>query len=109
MIEKNVLANFLNGPISKNSIFFSKIFPEKVMVINFCFIVIYQLNISMTPTRLEKINFSSLCKIFKNAFFLNHRILMEDKIDSNLNHISYIRISKKNIEMFYFIKLKFEP
>ena len=33
---------------------------------------------------------------------------MEDKIDSNLNHISYIRISKKNIEMFYFIKLKFE-
>ena len=34
---------------------------------------------------------------------------MEDKIDSNLNHISYIRISKKNIEMFYFIKLKFEP
>ena len=65
LIEKNVLANFLNGPVSKNSIFFSKIFPEKVMVINYCFIVIYQLNINMRPTRHENINFLSSCKIFK--------------------------------------------
>ena len=50
--RKNVLAKFLNGPISKKSIFFSKILQEKVMVINFFSTVIYQLNINMTPTRL---------------------------------------------------------
>ena len=68
MIEKNVLANFLNGSISENSIFFSKIFPEKVMVINFCFIVIYQLNINMKPTSHENIYFSSLCKNINYLF-----------------------------------------
>ena len=30
------------------------------MVINFCFIVIYQLNIDMRPTSYENIDFSSL-------------------------------------------------
>ena len=79
LIEKNVLANFLNGPISKNSFLISKIFPEKAMVIHFCLIVIYQLNINMRPTRHENIYFSSLCKKFKNPFFLIFRILMIDK------------------------------
>ena len=73
MIEKNVLADFLNGGISKNSIFFSKIFPEKVMVINFCFIVIYQLNINMRPTIHENIHFSSLCTKLKYLFFKNFK------------------------------------
>ena len=78
-IEKNVLAIFLNGPISKKY-FFSKIFQEKVMVIIFCFIVIYQLNINMRPTRHKNIDFFSLCKKMKNPFFSIFRILVEDKI-----------------------------
>ena len=36
--RKNVLANFLNGPISKNSFLISKIFYNKVMVIIFILI-----------------------------------------------------------------------
>ena len=79
MLEKNVLAIFLKDPISKNSIFYSKIFQEKVMVINFCFIVIYQLNIDMRSTRDENTDFSSLCKKMKNPFFQIFRILVEDK------------------------------
>ena len=59
LIEKKVLANFLNGAISINSIFFSKIFQEKVMVIIFCFIVIYQLIINIRPTRHAKKNFKT--------------------------------------------------
>ena len=69
--RKNVLAIFLNGPISKNSIFFSKILREKVMLIHFCFIVIHQLNIDMRPTSYENIEFSALCKKIKNPFFFN--------------------------------------
>ena len=62
LIEKNVLVNFLNGPISKKTFFFSKIFQEKAMVIFFCFIVIYQLDIDMRSTGHENIDFSFLCK-----------------------------------------------
>ena len=68
--KKKVLDIFLNGPISGNSIFFSKIFQEKVMVINFCFIVNYQLNIDMRSTRHENIEISFLCKKNRNNFFL---------------------------------------
>ena len=79
LLEKNVLAIFLKDPISKNSIFYSKIFQEKAMVINFCFIVIYQSNINMRPTRHENIDFSSLCKKMKNPFFSIFRVLVKDK------------------------------
>ena len=65
--KKKVFAIFLNGFISKKKS--SKIFQEKVIVIIFCFIVIYQLNIDMRSTRHENIDFSFLCKKMKNPFF----------------------------------------
>merc|ERR1712240_745630 len=49
------------------------------MVINFCFIVIYQSNINMRPTRHENIDFSSLYKKMKNPFFSIFRVLVKDK------------------------------
>ena len=67
--RKNVLTIFLNGPISKNSIFYPKIFQEKVMVVIFCLIVIYQLNINVRPTTHENVNSSSFCKKSKTHFF----------------------------------------
>ena len=79
LIEKNVLANFLNGPISKKSFLISKIFNNKVMVIIFILIGIYHLYLNMSLIKHNKIHFSFLCKFFKNTFFSNSRILMLDK------------------------------
>ena len=50
--KNKFLSIFLNSTTPKNSILISKIFKKKIMVVYFCFIVIYQLNINMTPTRL---------------------------------------------------------
>ena len=76
--RKNVLANFLMVLLLIFLFFFSKIFQENVMVINFYFIVnlvIYQLNISMGPNRHDFF----YEKIIKNPSLNLFRILRENK------------------------------
>ena len=104
MLEKNVLAIFLKDPISKNSIFYSKIFQEKVMVINFCFIVIYQLNINMRPTRHENIDFSSLCKKMKKNFLFNSYLSIEHWYEINKTwNYRFSSLCKKMKNPFFLI------
>merc|ERR1711951_212666 len=90
LIEKNVLAIFLNGPISKISIFFSKIFNNKVMVIMFILIAIHQLYLVMIPIECDKIHFTFFCRFFKKSKNFFFSILMLDKNRKHFNpHFAY--------------------
>merc|ERR1711867_276565 len=90
LIEKNVLAIFLNGPISKISIFFSKIFNNKGMVIIFIPIGIHQLYLVMIPIECDKIHFTLFCRFFKNSKMSFFSILMLDKNRKHFNpHFTY--------------------
>ena len=108
MIEKNVLAIFLNGPISKNSILISKIFNNKVMVIIFIFIGIHQLYLNMRPIECDKIHFTFLCRFSKKAIFsfLFIFILMVDRNRKHFNpYFTYENLKKKWLKMISLKKL----
>ena len=88
--RKNVLANFLNGPISKNSFLISKIFNNKVMVIIFILIGIYHLYLNMSLIKHNKIHNPFFCKFFKKSFFSKSSILNVDKNRKHFNpHFKY--------------------
>ena len=98
LIEKNVLAIFLNGPISKNSFLISKIFNNKVMVIIFILIGIYHLYLNMSPIIHNKIHFLFFCNFFKNSIFSKFSILNVDKNQKHFNpHFKYEDF-KKTVE-----------
>ena len=98
LIEKNVLANFLNGPISKNSFLISKIFNNKVMVIIFILIGIYHLYLNMSLIKHNKIHFPFFCKFFKKSIFSKFSILNVDKNRKHFNpHFKYEDF-KKTVE-----------
>ena len=90
LIEKNVLAIFLNGPISKNSFLISKIFNNKVMVIIFILIGIYHLYLNMSLIKHNKIHNPFFCKFFKKSIFSKSSILNVDKNRKHFNpHFKY--------------------
>ena len=69
LMQKNVLAIFLNGPISKKTFFSLKSSIKRLWSYFFISISIYQMYFNMRPIRYENIYFAFFNRISKKHFF----------------------------------------